>query len=135
MHEQGAMWSRLVSIYMYSYDPKKNLNDTLAVDSPFQTLAVDVSSNIYRLALPLCTPEMLSSLSKSRITVINVHLTIFVQRMTQLWSHNPVGKYRHLVNYLGTVIGSKSTTVAFGKPHNKQNCCRTGEECQVSSST
>ena len=23
MHEQGAMWSGLVSIYMYSYDPKK----------------------------------------------------------------------------------------------------------------
>ena len=91
-------------VHLYVYDPKKNLNDTLAVDSPFQTLAVDVSSNIYRLALPLCTPEMLSSLSKSIITIINVHLAVYVRRMTQLWSHNPIGKYSHLVNYLGTVI-------------------------------
>ena len=69
-------------VHLYVYDPKKNLNDTLAVDSPFQTLAVDISSNIYRLALPLCTPETLSSLSKSRITLINVHHAIFVRRMS-----------------------------------------------------
>ena len=32
-------------VHLYVYDPKKNLNDTLAVDSPFQTLAVDVSGD------------------------------------------------------------------------------------------
>ena len=49
----GVMWSGLVSIYIYMYiyvyDPppqKKSLNDTLAVDSPFQTIVVDVSSNL-----------------------------------------------------------------------------------------
>ena len=30
----------------YVYDPQKCMNDTLAVDSPFQTLAVDFSSNL-----------------------------------------------------------------------------------------
>ena len=49
---------------------------------------------IYRLALLLLAPETLSSLSKSRISVFNVHLTLFVRRMT---SHNSIGKYRHLV--------------------------------------
>ena len=45
---------------------------------------------------------MLSSLSKSRISIFNVHLTLFVHRMT---SHNSIGKYRHLVNWLGTCLG------------------------------
>ena len=42
------------------YEPPKSLDFTLAVDSPFQTLAVD----FYRLVLQL----MLSSFSKSRIS-------------------------------------------------------------------
>ena len=50
---------------------------------------------IYRLALPLRAPEMLSSLSKSKISIFNAHLTLFVCRMT---SHNSIGKYHHLVN-------------------------------------
>ena len=37
---------------------------------------------------------MLSSLSKSRISIFNAHLTLLVRRMT---SHNSIGKYRHLV--------------------------------------
>ena len=48
---------------------------------------------IYRLALPMRAPETLS-LSKSRISIFNAHLTLFVRRMT---SHNSIGKYRHLV--------------------------------------
>ena len=52
-----------------------------------------ISHRIYRLALQLRAPEMLSSLSKSRI--FNVHLALFVRRMT---SHNSIGKYRSLVN-------------------------------------
>ena len=52
----GVMLSGLVSIlyifiyilynYMYTYDPQKSLNGTLAVDLPFQTLAVDFSLNL-----------------------------------------------------------------------------------------
>ena len=43
-HERGIC-DGLVSIYicvcLCVYDPNKSLNGTLAVDSPFQTLAVD----------------------------------------------------------------------------------------------
>ena len=53
------------------------------------------SRRIYRLALPLRAPEMLSLLSKSRISMFNAYLTLFVHSMT---SHNSIGKYRHLVN-------------------------------------
>ena len=53
------------------------------------------SRRIYRLALPLHAPETLSSLSKSRISIFNAHLTLFVRRMM---SNNSIGKYRHLVN-------------------------------------
>ena len=33
---------------------------------------------------------------------------------------------------LGTrdYLGSRSTTIAIGRPDNKQNCCRTGEDCE-----
>ena len=75
---------------------KKCLKGTLAIDLPFQTLAVDSSSD--RLALQLYAPEMLSSLSKSRISLFNAHVALFVQRMTKLWSQNHIGKYRHFVN-------------------------------------
>ena len=37
---------RYVYIYMYICVIQKSLNGTLAVDSPFQTLAVDFSLNI-----------------------------------------------------------------------------------------
>ena len=50
-------------------------------------------SNIDTLLLR--APETLSSLSKSRISIFNAHLTLLVRKMT---SHNSFGKYRHLVN-------------------------------------
>ena len=43
--------------------------------------------------------------------------------MTQLLLQNHIGKYCHLVNLPGTC-----TKIAVGRPDNKQNCCRTGEE-------
>ena len=57
-----------MSLYMYVYMhvTKKNLNEILAVDSPFQMLVVD----IYRLALSLNIPEKLLFLSKSRISYL-----------------------------------------------------------------
>ena len=58
----------------------------------FSNIRSRTSRRIYRLALPLRAPETLSSLSKSRISIFNAHLTLFVRRMT---SHNSIGKYRH----------------------------------------
>ena len=60
----------------------------------FSNIRNRTSRRIFRLALPLSTPEKLSSLSKSRISIFNAHLTLFVRTMT---SHNSIGKYRHLV--------------------------------------
>ena len=74
--------------------PKFFLNHTLAIDSSFH-LRSRTSRRIYKLDLSLLAPEKLSSLSKSRISIFNAHLTLFVHRMT---SHNSIGKYRHLVN-------------------------------------
>ena len=61
----------------------------------FSNIRSRTSRRIYRLALPLRAPEMLSSLSKSRISIFNAHLTLFVHRMM---SQDSIGKYRHLVN-------------------------------------
>ena len=61
---------------MYVYI--ESLNCTLVVDSPFQILVVDFSLNL-RTSSTTRTPEMLSLLSKSRISLFNVHLALFVQ--------------------------------------------------------
>ena len=61
----------------------------------FSNIDSRTSRRIYRLALLLRAPETLSSLSKSRVSIFNAHLTLLVRRMT---SHNSIGKYRHLVN-------------------------------------
>ena len=63
-------------VHLYVYDPPKSLKGTLAVDLPFQTLTVDFSSNL--LTRLLCAPETLSSLSKSSISLFNVHIALFV---------------------------------------------------------
>ena len=63
------------------------------------------SHRIYRLALPLRAPETLSLLSKSRISIFNAHLTLFVRRMT---SHNSIGKYRHQRRLESTHVMQKS---------------------------
>ena len=52
-------------------------------------------SNLYIIYLPLRAPEMLSSLSKPRISIFNAQLTLFVRRMTL---HNSIGKYHHFIN-------------------------------------
>ena len=62
----------------------------------FQTFWVGLLCPIYRLALPLLSPETLSSLSKLRIFLFNAHLALFAQRMTQLRSLNSISKYHHL---------------------------------------
>ena len=74
-----------VCLYMY-VTPKNSLNGTLVVDSPFQNtrgrLPVEF---IDYVALPLRAPEMLSSLSKSRISLFTAHLAL----LSQLRSQNP----------------------------------------------
>ena len=75
-----------ICIYIYVCDPKKGLS-TLFIDSHFQTVVVDFLSN-NRLALTLHAPEMLSSLSKSRISLFNAHFALFVRR-----SHTPICMY------------------------------------------
>ena len=66
-------------VNMYSYDQKKSLNGTLVIDSPFQTLALDLLLNFSTIALQLNAPEMLC---KSRISLFNVQLSRFIRRMT-----------------------------------------------------
>ena len=70
----------------------------------FSNVDSRTSRRIYRLVLLLRASETLSSLSKSRISIFNAHLTLLVRRMT---SHNSIGKYRHLVNSLGISLGTE----------------------------
>ena len=53
----------------------------------FSNIDSRTSRRIYRLALLLFAPETLSSLSKSRISIFNAHLTLLVRKMT---SHNSI---------------------------------------------
>ena len=94
-HEQG----KVIGVIVHMFVDQKKLNRTLAIDSPFQTFAVGpLVEFMDYVALSLHTPETLSSLSKTKISLFNAHLALFVRRMTQLWSHNSIGKYCDLVN-------------------------------------
>ena len=48
----------------------------------FSNIRGRTSRRIYRLDLPLLSPETLSSLSKLRIFLVNAHLALFVRQMT-----------------------------------------------------
>ena len=55
------------------------LNGILVVDSPYRTLMViKLLVKFIDYTLPLCTPEMLSSLSKSRLSLFNAHFALLV---------------------------------------------------------
>ena len=88
--ERGKVINRGVHIYVCGQ--KKNLNRTLRDRLTFSNVDSRTSRRIYRLALLLRAPETLSSLSKSRISIFNAHLTLLVRKMT---SHNCIGKYCH----------------------------------------
>ena len=94
--ERGKVISCGVHIYIiYVCGRKKKFESYFRDRLTFSNIHSRTSRRIYRLALPLRAPETLSSLSKSRISIFNAHLTLFVCMMT---SHNSIGKYRHLVN-------------------------------------
>ena len=83
---------------------KKNFESCFRDRLTFSNVDSRTSRWIYRLALLLRAPETLSSLSKPRISIFNAHLTLLVHKMT---SHNSIGKYCHLVNWLGTCLGTE----------------------------
>ena len=83
---------------LYMFVDEKIFESYFSDQLTFSNIRSRTSRRIYRLALPLRTPVTLSSLSKSRISIFNAHLTPFVRRMTL---HNFIGKYHHLVNRLG----------------------------------
>ena len=80
-------------MYMF-VDPKK-IKSYFSDRLTFSNIRGRNSLQIYRLTRPLLSPEMLSSLSKLRIFLFNVHHALFVRRMTVAQF---LGKYRHLVN-------------------------------------
>ena len=82
-------------IYIYMSVVEKKIESYFRDRLTFSNVDSRTSRRIYRLALLLRAPETLSSLSKSRISIFNAHLTLLVRKMT---SHNSIGKYRHLVN-------------------------------------
>ena len=67
-------WSPYIYIYIciYMFVDKKLLNRTLVIDSPFQRFAVDFLSN-------LSSPEMLSSLNKSRMSLCNADFALLYE--------------------------------------------------------
>ena len=95
--ERGKVIDRGVHIYiLYICLWTKKIFESYFRDRlTFSNIDSRTSRRIYRLALLLRAPETLSSLSKSRISIFNAHLTLLVRRMM---SHNSIGKYRHLVN-------------------------------------
>ena len=103
----GKVIDRGVHIYIYIYIclwSKKKFESYFRDRLTFSNFDSRTSRRIYRLALLLRAPETLSSLSKSRISIFNAHLTLLVRKMT---SHNSIGKYHHLVNSLGTCLGTE----------------------------
>ena len=100
--ERGKVICRGVHIYISVV--KKKFESYFRDRLTFSNVDSRTSRRIYRLALLLRAPETLSSLSKSRISIFNAHLTLLVRKTT---SHNSIGKYRHLVNWLGTCLGTE----------------------------
>ena len=68
-----------IYIYIYVCGPKKNFESYFSGRLTFSNIRGRTSCPIYRLVLPLLFPETLSSLSKLRIFLFNVHLALFVR--------------------------------------------------------
>ena len=57
---------------------KKNFESYFSDRLTFSNIRGRTSHQIYRLALPVLTPETLSSLSNLKIFLFNAHLALFV---------------------------------------------------------
>ena len=99
---------------------KKKIESYFRDRLTFSNVDCRTSRRIYRLALLLRAPETLSSLSKSRVSIFNAHLTLLVRKIT---SHNSIGKYLHLVNLLGTCLGMERLRLQTRRVE-----CRTGKK-------
>ena len=91
--ERGKVIDRGVHnnlLYILCLWSKKKFESYFRDRLTFSNVDSRTSRRIYRLALLLLAPETLSSLSKSRISIFNAHLTLLVRKMT---SHNSIGKY------------------------------------------
>ena len=66
-------------VRIYVCDPPTSFLDTLVLNLPFQTLAVDFLSNLLTSSTTARFRNVFS-LSKSRISIFNVHLALFVRR-------------------------------------------------------
>ena len=88
-------WGKVIDRGVHMSVVEKKFESYFRDRLTFSNVGSRTSRQIYRLALLLRTPEKLSSLSKSRISIFNAYLTLLVRKMT---SHNSIGKYRHLVN-------------------------------------
>ena len=64
-------------VHIYMFVDEKIFESYFSDRLTFSNVRSRTSRRIYRLALPLHAPEMLSSLRKSRISIFNVHLTLF----------------------------------------------------------
>ena len=65
-----------ICMYIIMYVTQKSLNGTLAVDSPFQTLAVDFSSN----SLYYCMLQKRFPVEKIKDFLYDAHLALLVRR-------------------------------------------------------
>ena len=100
--ERGKVIGRGVHIYIYiCLWTKKKFESYFRDLLTFSNVDSRTSRRIYRLALLLRAPETLSSLSKSRISIFNAHLTLLVRKMT---SHNSIGK---VSSFSGTCLGTE----------------------------
>ena len=71
------MYIHIIIIYMFV--DKKKFESYFSDRLTFSNIRGRTSRRIYRLDLPLLSPETLSSLSKLRIFLHNVHIALFVR--------------------------------------------------------
>ena len=83
MRASGYVIGAGIHIYRHDCGPKKfelYFSDRLTISN----IHGRTSRRIYKLTLPLLSPEKLSSSSKSRIFLYNAHLALLAGWMTQL---------------------------------------------------
>ena len=86
---------------VYVCGPKKKFESYFNDRLTFSNMHSRTSRRIYRLTLPLLSPETLSSSSKSKIFLFNAHLALFVRMDDTLTRTN--------ISVSIASLGSKST--------------------------